>query len=111
MQNVFGAMTKVLVHLGQSVDEAGKGFLNIKGTCTHSQNVLSEVGGVEPCFWAQERGSWVFCSFKELNFDPLYSFALPLPPPFHPPSTRKSGQQCEFERIEAGGKTKYIKLC
>lgn len=54
---------KVLVHLGQSVEETGKEFLNIKLICIHSQNVLSEMDGVEPCLWSQERESWVFFIF------------------------------------------------
>lgn len=71
----FGVRVKVLVHLGQSGEETGKEFLNIKLIRLHSQNGLSEMDGVEPCLWSQERGSWVFFIFKELNFDPLYSFS------------------------------------
>lgn len=40
LQYVFGVGMKVLVHLGQSVEEAGKGFLSIKLICVHSQNTL-----------------------------------------------------------------------
>lgn len=63
LQNVLGVRVKVLVHLGQSVEETGKEFLNIKLICIHSQNVLSEMDGVEPCLWSQERESWVFFIF------------------------------------------------
>lgn len=69
LQYVFGVRMKVLVHLGQSGEEAGKEFLSsIKLMCVHSQNMFSEMDGVEPCFWPQERESWVFFIFKELNF-------------------------------------------
>lgn len=50
----------------------------------------SEMGSVEPCFWSQEKGSWVVFIFKELNFDPLYIFAFPLPW-FHSPSPENKG--------------------
>lgn len=60
LQYVFGVGMKVLVHLGQSGEEAGKGFLSIKLICVHSQHTLSEMDSVEPCFWSQERESWVF---------------------------------------------------